>query len=127
MRMLLAVLSVLLLAACAGSAGHGGVTAAHVLVNRTPNAFVYLALDSEVAQRIDVNPFADPAAMPERVVAAGAEVEIEVELTSDLGVTVILYEIPAGHAGGRVPLTRTVVVTRQELEASGGRIVVEPR
>lgn len=126
MRMLITVVTVLLLAACAAPAGGSGSTAAPVLVNRTANAFVYVAFDLAEGALVDPNPAIDPAAMPERVMAAGAEAEIDVEETSGEGVLLFLYEIPAPSAAGPVPLSRTVRVTRAELIASGGRIVIEP-
>ncbi|HEX6039353.1 hypothetical protein [Longimicrobium sp.] len=126
MRMLIAALSVLLLAACADPAGGNGSAAAPVLVNRTATAFVYAAFDLADAGLVDPNPAIDPAMVPERVVAAGAEAEIQVEQTSGEGVLLFLYEIPAGDHAGPVSLSRTVRVTRAELIASGGRIVIDP-
>lgn len=125
--MLTAALSVLLLAACAAPVAERGSAAAPVLVNRTATAFVYVAFDLADAGLVDPNPAIDPAAAPEHVVAAGAEAEIQVEQTSGEGVLLFLYEIPAGGHAGPVPLSRTVRVTRAELAASGGRIVIEPQ
>lgn len=125
MRMLLAAASILLLAACAAPVGEGGSADAPVLVNRTANAFIYVAFDLEDAALVDPNPSLDPAQVPERIVAAGGEVEIDVQQTSGEGVLLFLYEIPAHDVAGPVPLTRTLRVTRAELVASRGRIVID--
>lgn len=125
MRMLLAAVSVLLLAACAAPPATGR-SAAPVLVNRTANALIYAAFDLEEAALVDPNPAIDPASARDRTVPAGAEAQIAYDETSGEGVLLFLYEIPAGNPAGSVPLSRTVRVTRAELQASQGRIVIDP-
>lgn len=124
MRALLIVILAALAAACSMPFGSGG-DARPVLVNHTRNALVYFAIDLDDAPLFDPSPTFDPAHAPERVVAAGGELAIEVDGGSGNGVLLVIYEIPEGHHTGPVRVSRLMGVTRAELLHNQGRIVIE--
>lgn len=126
MRTLVAALLVVLLAACSASpvSGGGGTP---VLVNRTGNALLYVAMNLSAAPLVDPMPAMDPANAPERLVAAGDQRPIVIADYEGDGVLLFIYEIPAADRAGPVPLSRTVSLTRAELLLAGNRIVLDPR
>jgi hypothetical protein len=122
MRALLIVI-LAALAACVTPFGEGG-DPRPLLVNRTGNALLYVAFGLEDAPLVDPNPAIDPADAPERLVADGAELAIEVSGYSGSGVLLFIYEIPAQDHAGPVPISRTIRVSRAQLLRADGRIVI---
>jgi hypothetical protein len=124
--MLIPILLVSLAAACTSANSYGNDAAfGPVLVNRTENALIYSVFPLEEAGLVDPNPAIDPAEAAERRVPAGEERAMTISGWPGDGVVVFIYEIPANHAGGTVPLSRTLQVTGEDLARTQGRIVVE--
>lgn len=124
MPMLLTVVLAGLVAACSSSLGGAGASGP-VLVNRTGNALLFVAMNQSAAGLVDPNPALNVEENRERLVAAGDERAIEIPDYEGEGVLLFIYEIPAADHAGPVPLTRTVQVTREELLRMNNRIVVE--
>jgi hypothetical protein len=123
--MLLTLVLAGLVAACSSSLGGGGGEGGPMLVNRTGNALLFVAMNASAAGLVDPNPALSVEENRERLVAAGDERAIEIPDYEGEGVLLFLYEIPAADHAGPVPLTRMVQVTREELLRMNNRIVVE--
>lgn len=124
--MLIPILLVALAAACSSASSYGNDLAyAPVLVNRTDHAVVYAVFLLEEAGLVDPNPAIDPAEAADRRVPAGEERQMTISGWAGDGVMVFIYDIPPNHAGGRVPLSRTLQITGEELARMHGRIIIE--
>lgn len=121
---MLALFTVLLMAACANPFSGGGAGDV-LLVNRTDRALLYLALPRADAAVVDPNPAWNPQEHLDRMVAAGEERWIDVEGSAADGVVLFLYAVPPADMVSPVPLWRVLAVEGGELRRMSNRVVVQ--